>query len=81
MKISLKLPYIMHFDDYHEIRDFVEHVNELTGGKPKLKYTEVMGQSDYGYKALFYVGKQDKRYKAVLKAYEESVKEDLDDES
>jgi hypothetical protein len=80
MKLSFKLPYIMYFDDYHEISDFVDRINELTGGKPKLKYTEIMGESDYGYKALFYVGKQDKAYKAMLKAYNETFKKVEDDE-
>lgn len=75
MRISLKLPYIMYFDDYHEIYNFVDRFNEMTGGKPKLKFTEIMGESDYGYQALFYVGKQDKQYKAVLKAYKDSNKE------
>ena len=79
-KLSFKLPQIMYFDDYHEIYHFVDRINELTGGSPKLKFTEIMGESDYGYKALFYVGAQDKAYKACLKAYKESIKED-DDES
>lgn len=78
MKVSLNFPYIMYFDDYHEIYDFVDRFNELTGGKT-LKFTEIMGESDYGYKALFYVGKQDKRYKDVLKAYKLSVKKEKEE--
>jgi len=81
MKVSLKLPYIMYFEDYHEIHNFVDRVNELTGGKTKLKYTEIMNESDYGYKALFYVGKQDKKYKAALKAYRDEFKKESSDES
>jgi hypothetical protein len=76
MKITIKVTYIMYFDDYHEIYEFVDRFNDLTGGKSKLKFTEIMGESDYGYKALFYFGKQDKAYKNALKAYRESVKED-----
>lgn len=75
MKISMELPKILSFDDYHEIGDFADRFNELTGGKPKLKFDEIIGTSDYGYKALFYFGGKDKAYKAIRKAYEKSVKE------
>jgi len=73
MKISLNVPCTMHFDDYHQIYEFVDRINEL-GGKPKLKFTEIQGESDYGYVALFYVNKQDKAYKSCLKRYKESLK-------
>jgi hypothetical protein len=76
MKITLNVPYIMYFNDYHEIVDFADRFNELTGGKPKLKYTEIMGESDYGYKALFYFNKQDRAYKAVLAEYKASIKDE-----
>lgn len=79
MKVSLKIPYVMHFNDYHEIRDFVDRFNELTGGKPKLKYTEIQGESDYGYVALFYFGKQDRLYKVVLNGYRSSQQEEEDE--
>lgn len=74
MKISVKIPNIMYFNDYHEISDFADKFQNLTG--VKLKFTEIMNCSDYGYKALFYIGKQDKAYKTMLKSYQESMKKD-----
>ena len=71
----------MSFDDYHQISDFIDRFNELTGGNPKLKYTEIMSENDYGYKALFYVGNQDKKYKSVLKSYKDSIREENSNES
>jgi hypothetical protein len=63
----------MHFDDYHQIREFADRVNEMRTG-PKLKFTEIQGESDYGYVALFYVKKQDRAYKTCLKKYKESLR-------
>lgn len=80
MKITLNIPYIMYFDDYHQIREFADRFNEMTNNKPKLKFTEVMGESDYGYHALFYFGKQDKAYKAALKAYRDEYRKNDDDD-
>lgn len=62
----------MHFEDYHEIGYFADRFNEMTN--LKLKFTEIMGESDYGYTALFYVNRQDRKYKAILKRYKESLK-------
>jgi len=75
MKISLNIPCVMHFNDYQEIRDFVKRVNELTGDKPKLKFTEITSDSDFGYDALFYFNKQDKAYTTVLEEWKKSIKE------
>lgn len=70
--IKIKLPYVMDFDDYHEIKEFVARFKEISN--VKLKFTEIMCDSDYGYKAIFYIGKQDKAYKNLIKKYKQDIK-------
>lgn len=71
--VPLKLPAILSFFDYHEIRYTEDHFNELTIGRTKIK-SEELGFYDGRYQAIFYL-KKDKDYKQMVKEVNLSLKE------
>jgi len=74
-RLLVNVPVIMTFCDYHEINYVLDYLNELLDEKKKLKAKEL---PTYGsYSAIFYYT-QDEEYKALVKEYNDSNKEDYD---
>ena len=57
MKLKIKFPFVEAFDDYHDIKDKAEYLNEIF--VTKIKYKEIA--FDGFYWGLFYVGKMPSR--------------------
>lgn len=74
-QLKVIVPNIITFSDYHEIDTFLYDLNEFFGGKMKAKELGFDG----GYQAIFYL-KQDREYKALVKEWKNSHKEEYDDE-
>lgn len=72
-KVSINIPVIMNFDDYHEVDYVRDYFNQLVSSK-KIKSKELFS-SDYGYTAIFYF-KQDNEYKRLVKEYKILNKEE-----
>lgn len=55
-KISIKIPFIKSFEDYHEIRCFAEDLSSVS--KIKIKHFEITDSNNFDgyYYGLFYTG-------------------------
>ena len=63
-KVSLNMPIILDFGDYHEIKYVQDYFNKVIAGKRKIKSKELATPFGYYY-AIFYFKKDNKYHKLI----------------